>query len=86
MSELSRLLTVAETAAYLRVVPHTVYRWVSRGLIAPVRVGKALRIPADELARIAPPHWAGSPPLLDVRMGRDLDQGATHDGPPDDPP
>jgi len=34
--ELSPLYTVAEAAAYLRVMPQTVYRHIARGLLAPV--------------------------------------------------
>ena len=44
-------LTVAETAERLRVTPQTVYRWCRSGRLRAVKIGKAWRIPADELER-----------------------------------
>jgi excisionase family DNA binding protein len=47
----TRLLTVRETAAALRLSPVTVYRKVQRGEIPAVYVGATIRVPAGALAR-----------------------------------
>lgn len=39
-----QLLTVAEVAATLRLDPYTVRRWIGRGQLPAVRVGRELRI------------------------------------------
>ena len=44
-------LTVAETAERLRVTPQTVYRWCRSGRLAATKIGKAWRIPVDQLGR-----------------------------------
>ena len=46
-----RYLTVAETARYLRIVPQTVYRWCRTGKLQALKIGKAWRIPAEQLER-----------------------------------
>ena len=46
-------LTVDEAAERLRVTPQTVYRWCRSGRLAATKIGKAWRIPADQLGRRA---------------------------------
>lgn len=57
-------LTPRETAALLRVTPHTVYRWLRSGRLRAIKVGKEWRIPADQLHRTKEP--AGLMPLKDL--------------------
>ena len=45
----ARFLTVAEVAALLRVSNMTVYRLISGGQLAAVRVGKSYRIREDDI-------------------------------------
>jgi excisionase family DNA binding protein len=52
-SERPRFLTRQEYADHLRVHPRTVDRLISEGEIRSVRVGRSIRIPADELDRAA---------------------------------
>ena len=52
MSENSRLLTIPEFAAALRVKPSCVRRWVGESKITFVHVGRLVRIPASEVERI----------------------------------
>jgi len=47
-----KLLTVAETAEALRIKPATVRAWVLRRKLASFRVGRAVRISAQEIERI----------------------------------
>lgn len=44
-----RYLTVAEVAEVMRVSRMTVYRFVQRGDLPAVRVGRSYRVPADAL-------------------------------------
>jgi excisionase family DNA binding protein len=52
MNENSRLLTIPEFAAALRVKPSCVRRWVGESKITFVHVGRLVRIPASEIERI----------------------------------
>ncbi|GHE31332.1 hypothetical protein GCM10017673_37570 [Streptosporangium violaceochromogenes] len=52
-------VTVAEAAARFRVSKMTVYRLVHTGEISSIRVGRSIRIPADELAAKLTPPTAG---------------------------
>jgi excisionase family DNA binding protein len=45
------LLRVGEAADLLRVRPETVYRWVERGLLPSVRLGRLLGVDRKELER-----------------------------------
>lgn len=47
----ARFLTVSEVADTLRVSSMTVYRLIKAGDLRAVRVGKAYRIPEDEVDR-----------------------------------
>lgn len=47
-----KLLTVAEAAEALRIKPATIRAWVLRRRISSFRVGRAVRIPADEIDRV----------------------------------
>lgn len=47
----SRLLTVAEVAAIMRVSTMTVYRLIKAGELASFRVGRSYRIPEDAVDR-----------------------------------
>jgi excisionase family DNA binding protein len=44
-----RLLTVRELAAYVRVNPCTVYRWVEQNRIPHLRLGRTLRFRLDDI-------------------------------------
>jgi excisionase family DNA binding protein len=47
-----KLLTVAETAEALRIKPATVRAWVLRRKINSFRVGRAVRISAEEIEQV----------------------------------
>ena len=49
--ERARFLTVAEVADILRVSSMTVYRLIKAGDMKALRVGKAYRVPEDEVDR-----------------------------------
>ena len=49
---LTKLYTVQETAEALRIRPSTVRAWVLRRKINTFRVGRAVRISADEIKRV----------------------------------
>jgi excisionase family DNA binding protein len=44
-----RLLTVRELAAYVRVNPFSVYRWVAQKRIPHLRVGRTLRFRLEDI-------------------------------------
>lgn len=46
------LLTVSAAAVELGVSVHTVRAWIARRRIGHVRLGRAVRIPASEIARL----------------------------------
>jgi len=48
----SKLLTVSETAEALRIKPATVRAWVLRRKISSFRVGRAVRVSAEEIDRL----------------------------------
>lgn len=48
----SDLITVRQAAAELQVQPNTIYRWCTRGLLRPVRLGtRAVRFRRSEIER-----------------------------------
>lgn len=47
----SRLLTVAEVAALLRVSTMTVYRLIKAGQLPALRIGKSYRVPEEDVDR-----------------------------------
>lgn len=49
---LTKLFTVQETADALRIKPATVRAWVLRRRINSYRVGRAVRIAAEEIERV----------------------------------
>ncbi len=51
-----RYLTVAEVAEVMRLSRMTVYRFVQRGDLPAVRVGRSYRVPADALERFLAEH------------------------------
>lgn len=51
IQERARFLTVAEVADILRVSSMTVYRLIKAGDMKALRVGKAYRVPEDEVDR-----------------------------------
>lgn len=55
------LLTAREVASALRVSPMTVYRMVDAGAVRALRVGRQVRIPADEVARYIAAHTSPRP-------------------------
>ena len=49
----SDLITVRQAAAELQVQPNTIYRWCTRGLLRPVRLGtRAVRLRRSEIERL----------------------------------
>lgn len=48
-AQLNVLLTVAEIAEFLRVVPHTVYRLIHAGKLPATRVGSSYRVRSVDL-------------------------------------
>jgi excisionase family DNA binding protein len=56
------LLTVAETAAYLRVSKSTVWRWCGNGKLLAFRVGRGWRVRRSDLERSMIP--AGTSPAM----------------------
>jgi len=51
-----RYLTVAEVAETMRLSRMTVYRFVQRGDLPAVRVGRSYRVPKDALERYLSEH------------------------------
>jgi excisionase family DNA binding protein len=47
-----KLLTVVETAEALRIKPATVRAWLLRRKISSFRVGRAVRVSAEEIDRV----------------------------------
>ena len=47
-----KLLTVKETADYLRVSRVTIWRWCQRGSLPAFRIGRSWRIRADKLLEL----------------------------------
>ena len=45
-------LTVVETATELHVSPHTVRAWISQRRLGHIRLGRAIRVPRTEIARL----------------------------------
>jgi excisionase family DNA binding protein len=48
----TKLFTVAETAEALRIKPATVRAWLLRRKISSFRVGRAVRVSAEEIDRV----------------------------------
>ncbi len=48
----SDLLTRAEVAAYFRVAPSTVSRWVADGALTPFRLNGVIRFKRDDVERL----------------------------------
>jgi excisionase family DNA binding protein len=56
--------TVHEAAAELGLSVHTIRAWIARRKIGSIRLGRAVRIPASEIARLVE---QGTTPPLDER-------------------
>jgi excisionase family DNA binding protein len=52
MAEIPELMRVSECARALRVTPSCIRRWIVERRLATVKVGRCVRIPATEAARI----------------------------------
>lgn len=50
--EQSPLMSVQEAAAFLRVTERCIYRWLKSGRIPFVKLGRLVRVPASELAKL----------------------------------
>lgn len=73
------LLTVAEVASRLRCHPHTIRRWIWSGKLQAAKVGDLVRIPEEEVERMAQAkrhsrpasdHAVGTPQALLATMRR----------------
>ena len=47
-----RAVTVVQAAEQLGVSRHAVYAWIRQGRLGYVQLGRAIRVPNDEIARI----------------------------------
>lgn len=56
----NRLLTVKEVADLCQVSPRTVFRWLSLGELAAVRIGNVTRIRKDDLEAFFQAHLTGT--------------------------
>lgn len=63
----SQLRTVEQTALDLNVSVHTIRAWIARRKIAHVRLGRAVRVPASEIARLIE---RGTVPAMPDRIRR----------------
>jgi excisionase family DNA binding protein len=63
----AQLRTVEQAAADLCVSVHTIRAWIARRKISSVRLGRAVRVPAAEIARLIE---QGTVPALDERRQR----------------
>ena len=59
-----QLLTVEEAAADLSLSVHTIRAWIAKRKIVFVRVGRAVRVPSTEIARLIE---RGTIPALEQR-------------------
>lgn len=50
--EPTKLLTVREVANIMRVAEITVYKWVEKGTIKHVKIGRTIRIKEDDLNKM----------------------------------
>jgi excisionase family DNA binding protein len=66
----ARLLTVAQAAEELALAQITLRTWLSQGRVGYCRLGRAIRIPSDEIERLI---WAGTVSVGDCH-------GRTHRG------
>ena len=63
---LSPLRTVEQAAGDLNVSTHTIRAWVARRKIGSVRLGRAVRIPSSEIARLI--EQGTTPPIRERRQ------------------
>ncbi len=61
-----RFYTPEELAAMLKVTRQAIYNWIQQGRMEAVRIGRTVRIPAEEVERL----------LREGRSPRHPDQGA----------
>ena len=61
-----RFYTLEELAAMLKVTRQAIYNWIQQGRMEAVRIGRTVRIPAEEVERL----------LREGRSPRRPDQGA----------
>lgn len=59
MFEPDALLTVKETATYLKLNPLTVYEYIRRGHLRAVKFGRYYRIRAEDLQKFIESHSTG---------------------------
>jgi excisionase family DNA binding protein len=52
-SRLSSLVTISDAAADLRLCRRTIEYLIARGRLRSVRIGRSIRIPREEIARLA---------------------------------
>jgi excisionase family DNA binding protein len=55
-SQLPRALTAADLAGALKVSVRTIRRMIAAGDVRVIRIGRSVRIPADEVGRLLKPR------------------------------
>ena len=64
----NRFYTPDELAAMLKVTRQAIYNWIQQGRMEAVRIGRTVRIPADEVDRLL---REGRSPRRDDQAGRE---------------
>lgn len=49
---MDNLMSVKEVSQYFNVKPMTIYRWVKKGILPSIKVGRSLRFKKDSVANI----------------------------------
>ncbi|MBI4257948.1 MAG: helix-turn-helix domain-containing protein [Thaumarchaeota archaeon] len=62
-----KLIKVGEAAEILQVRPETVYRWIYRGFLPSIKLGRTVRIDQVELKRLL----AGLPPPITAKFNNE---------------
>jgi len=60
MDSLPEIMTVQETAKYLRLKRSTAYELIKQGVIPSIRLGRQIRVPKNRLLGLFEQEMAGS--------------------------
>lgn len=69
------LFSTPELAGWLGVFHTTVRRWIEKGRIKGIRVGRNYKIPAEEVVRILDTHGIALPEVVKMRRSRSEKRG-----------